>query len=344
MEKYFAVKYRPIGPKGWEEKHRKNAEFACEFRKILFLRAWDEQHNLPPPPLCMDSSRAAMATEATARFTKHVSARIVMALESEEVQRIFEEACQAPARDDLDANNHGMDSFYQALNSLIADTKFQPQVIVPEENTDRIQAGESPDDIRVFPTESLLSMKLTELNPSDMSTIPPRDAEHSNQRKLRFPGDTFSQSLLTVVPEVYDQLINPSAAGPTALPANKKSSKGKNTDILIHDLLVKHSMKMDGQALQDNYSTAQKNLISIDNMLSNEQDPTKRRRLLKQKEYWELEMDEAFEDIKKEKKKKKKKIAVDPSSRAQKRVRSLQESDSDADQVSNSKAEVEKEE
>eukprot|EP00808_Paulinella_micropora_P021587 g47833.t1 len=73
-------------------------------------------------------------------------------------------------------------------------------------------------------------------------------------------------------------------------------------------------------------------------MLSNEQDPTKRRRLLKQKEYWELEMDEAFEDIKKEKKKKKKKkIAVDPSSRALKRVISLQESDSDADQVSNSK-------
>eukprot|EP00808_Paulinella_micropora_P029272 g38482.t1 len=157
--------------------------------------------------------------------------------------------------------------------------------------------------------------------------------------------DTFSQSMLTVVPEVYDQLINQSAAGPTALPSNKKSSKGKNTDILIHDLLVKQSMKMDGQALQDNYSTTQKNLISIDNMLSNEQDPTKRRHLLKQKEYWELEMDEAFEDIKKENKnKKKKKIAVDPSSRAQKRVRSLQESDSDADQVSNSKAEVEKEE
>eukprot|EP00808_Paulinella_micropora_P020909 g29118.t1 len=143
MEKYFAVKYRPIGPKGCEEIHRKNAELACEFRKIRgihgsaiickkvkdaegkihhegglgavgliqFLRAWDEQHNLPPPPLCMDSSRAAMATDANARFTKHVWARIVMALESEEVQRIFEEACQAPARDDLGANNHGMDSF-----------------------------------------------------------------------------------------------------------------------------------------------------------------------------------------------------------------------------------------
>eukprot|EP00808_Paulinella_micropora_P004376 g41035.t1 len=284
----------------------------------------------------------------------------------------------------------------QALNRLIADTKFQPQVIVPEEDTDRIQAGESPDDIRVFPTESLLAMKLTELNPSDMSTIPPRgfpiakikekfmklrqmlniliSANSASQGKYQESGqeqpdisqflhcisprraeqqicylywwvhnlrDTFSQSLLTVVPEVYDQLINPSAAGPTALPSNKKSSKCKNTDILIHDLLVKHSMKMDGHALQDNYSTAQKNLISIDNMLSSEQDPTKRRRLLKQKEYWELEMDDAFEDIKKEKKKKKKKkIAVDPSSRAQKRVRSLQESDSDADQVSNSKAEV----
>eukprot|EP00808_Paulinella_micropora_P010171 g38696.t1 len=206
-----------------------------------------------------------------------------------------------------------MDSFYQALNRLIADTKFQPQIIVPEEDTDRIQAGESPEDIRVLPTESLLAMKLTELNPSDMSTIPPRgfpiakikekfvklrqmlniliSANSGSQGKYQESGqeqpdisqflrcisprraeqqicylywwvhnlrDTFSQSLLTVVPEVYDQLINPSAAGPTALPSNQKSSKGKNTDILIHDLLVKHSVKMDGQALQDNYSTAQK--------------------------------------------------------------------------------------
>eukprot|EP00808_Paulinella_micropora_P016259 g48309.t1 len=189
LDKYAEGRERPDGPQGWGKvqgadgkTHREGGEKLAGLQRLL--REWDLQHNMPPPPRCLDSSRAKFSTESGAKFTKHVYARMVMALEDEHVRASFMEACQTPSRCDLDAGNVGMNGFYQELNLLIADPEFQPEITVPTAATSdaqRIEDGESQESLAVFPTVSLLEMKLTELQPADISTIPARGLTRSRR-------------------------------------------------------------------------------------------------------------------------------------------------------------------
>eukprot|EP00808_Paulinella_micropora_P031525 g28396.t1 len=310
---------------------------------------------MPPPPRCLDSSRAKLSTESGAKFTKHVYARMVMALEDEHFRASFMEACQTPSRCDLDAGNVGMNGFYQELNLLIADPEFQPEITVPTAATSdaqMIEDGESQELLAVFPTVSLLEMKLTELQPADISTIPARgfpidkikekflnlrkmlniliSAKKGTQGKYQQSGqaqpdisgflhnisksfsdqqicylfwwvnglkDDFTSSLLSVVPEVNNELTNPAEAGPTSLPSTRRGDK-RSTESLVKDLLVEHKARAAKKPLHDEYSAAEASLERAEKRLEHaSQDSTQRSKLLEKVEYWQAKVDEVFEKI-----------------------------------------------
>eukprot|EP00808_Paulinella_micropora_P027070 g64030.t1 len=182
-----------------------------------------------------------------------------------------------------------MNGFYQELNLLIADPEFQPEITVPTAATSdaqRIEDGESQESLAVFPTVSLLEMKLTELQPADISTIPVRG----------FPIDKIKEKFLNL-----RKMLN-------ILISAKKGTQGKyqqsgrgdkrSTESLVKDLLVEHKARAAKKALHDEYSAAEASLERAEKRLEHaSQDSTQRSKLLEKVEYWQAKVDEVFEKI-----------------------------------------------
>eukprot|EP00808_Paulinella_micropora_P015751 g75346.t1 len=183
-------------------------------------------------------------------------------------------------------------------------------------------------------------MKLTELQPADISTIPARGfpidkikekflnlrkmlnilirAKKGTQCKCQQSGqaqpdisgflhnisksfsdqqicylfwwvhglkDDFTSSLLSVVPEVYNELTNPAEAGPTSLPSTRRGDK-RSTESLVKDVLVEHKARAAKKTLHDEYSAAEAGLERAEKRLEHaSQDSTQRPKLLEKVEY-----------------------------------------------------------